>query len=95
MEMPLVDNGNMKRFHKSFLSTYASLGMIQRRNGRDFSNGLKTLGLPCPSMIVTAVVGLKLNQCTTICWFPRMLLFVFRVNLYELDYVVIYFQATL
>jgi len=108
MEMPLADNGNMKRFHKSFLTyyprmlmfkesmgTYTSLGMMQRRNGRDFSNGLKTLGLPCPRMIVMAVVGLKLNQCTTICWFPQVLLFVFRLKLYEVDYIVSYFLAML
>jgi hypothetical protein len=44
---------------------------------------------------VTAVVGLRLNQCTTICWFLRVLLFVFRLNLYELDYVVSEFQAML
>jgi len=71
MEMPLVDNGNMKRFHKSFLTYY----------GQDFSNGSKTLGLPCPSMIVMAVVGLKLNQRTTICWFLRVLLFVFSIKI--------------
>jgi len=52
MEMPVVDKGNMKRFHKAFMSFFPRLlmlkekyghlqipGMIQRRNGQDFSNG--------------------------------------------------------
>jgi hypothetical protein len=52
MEMPFLDNGNMKQFHKAFMNyfpsllllkkstaTYKSLGLIQRRNGQDFSNG--------------------------------------------------------
>ena len=89
METPFVDNGNMKRFHKAFMNyflsllffkknsmaNYESLGMVQRRNGQDFSNGRKTLGLSCPSMIMMAVVGLGLNLCTMICWFLLALLF--------------------
>jgi hypothetical protein len=52
MEMPFLDNGSMKQFHKAFMNyfpsllllkkctaTYESLGLIQRRNGQDFSNG--------------------------------------------------------
>jgi hypothetical protein len=107
MEMPLVDNGNMKHFHKSFCTYYPCMLMFKEKYGHlripgddpkkewPGRNGLKTLGLPCPSMIVTAVVGLKLNQRTTICWFPQVLLFMFRLKLYEVDYIVSYFPAML
>jgi hypothetical protein len=106
MEMPLVDNGNMKRFHKSFLTYYPRMLMFKEKYrhlripGDDpkkecFSNGSKTLGLPCPSMIIMAVVGLKVNQRTTICWFPRVLLFVFRIKMYEVPFVVGYSPAML
>jgi len=33
MEMPLVDNGNMKRFHKSFLSYYPCMLMFKEKYG--------------------------------------------------------------
>jgi len=105
MEMPLADNGNMKRFHKSFLTYYPRMLMFKEKYrhlripGDDpkkewpgLQQWLKNIRA---TMIVMAVVGLKLDQCTAICWFLRVLLFMFRVNLYELDYVVIYFQATL
>jgi hypothetical protein len=33
MEMPLVDNGNMKRFHKSFLTYYPRMLMFKEKYG--------------------------------------------------------------
>jgi len=105
MEMPLVDNGNMKRFHKSFLTYYPRMLMFKEKYGhlcipgddpkKEWPGLQQWLKNIRATMIVMAVVGLKLDQCTAICWFLRVLLFMFRVNLYELDYVVIYFQATL
>jgi len=53
-------------------------------SGSDGSDSSSTTS----SMTVMAVVGLPLNQCTTICWFLWVLSFMFRLNLYELDYVV-------
>ena len=108
MEMPLVDNGNMKRFQKSFLTYYPRMLMFKEKYGHlripgddpkkewpGLQQWLKNIRATMPKMIVTAVVGLKLNQRTTICWFPRVLLFVFRLKLYEVDYIVGYFTAML
>ena len=33
MEMPLVDNGNMKRFHKSFCTYYPRMLMFKEKYG--------------------------------------------------------------
>jgi len=33
MEMPLVDNGNMKRFHKAYISHFPCLLMFKEKYG--------------------------------------------------------------
>ena len=95
MEMPLVNNGNMKHFHKAFLSYFPRLLMFKEKYGHlcipggdpkkewpGLQQWLKNIRATMSKYDYSGSGDLQLNQCTMICWFPWVLLFMFRLNLY-------------